>query len=38
MVKTSHPNAGGVSSVPGWGAEICRLGAKKTKHEIETIL
>ena len=38
VVKTLSSNAGGVSSVPGCGAKIRRPGAKKTKHETETIL
>ena len=39
MVKTSPSNAGGVGSVPGWGAKIPYASvAKKTKHETEAIL
>ena len=33
VVKTSPSNAGVVGSIPGWGARIPRLVAKKTKTE-----
>ena len=39
MVKTSLPNAGGASSIPGQGAEIPHaLQPKKPKHKAEAIL
>ena len=39
VVKTSPSNAGGVGSIPGWGAKIPYASlAKKTKLETEAIL
>ena len=39
VVKTSLPNAGGASSIPGQGAEIPHaLQPKKPKHKAEAIL
>ena len=40
VVKTLPSNAGGVGSIPGWGAKIPRgwLAVKTPKHKTEAIL
>ena len=38
VVKTSHSNAGGVGSLPGWGADIPHAPPKKSKHRTEAIM
>ena len=39
VVKTSPSNAGGVGSIPDWGAKIPHAsGPKKPKHKTEAIL